>query len=114
MALNDLEQRKIDLVAYYEEDLNLSPDNRMTEYFGDYGLNVKKQSYQGFNQDVFNRRFYSALTISGLTEEQLISDDKYIYGSEIKKLFESPIIKNKQNIEKGYSIEDQEELDICD
>lgn len=84
--------RKIDLVATYEDFFNIPENERMTMYFGDYGIHVRKGDYQGFNCDIFNQRFNDALKCIGLNEQEYLNNQDFIYRGNIIKLFKTKAV----------------------
>lgn len=63
-------QEEIDLVESYESIYKTPEAERVTEWFGDYGMNVIRPS---ITEGVFSERLNSILTEIGITQEQLNS-----------------------------------------
>lgn len=99
--------RKEDLVATYEEVLNIPSEQCMTSYFGDYGMHFKKDTFEGFKEDLFEARFQEALSILGVSEQEFLNNRDFIYRGNIKMALENSYAqKNKPSL--------QNTIDVCE
>lgn len=76
-----------DLVATYEEVFQVPFKERVTEWFGDYGMDVFKSSRSGVNPAQIQGMYYKALNAIGISSEEFLANkDKFVSRESIAEL----------------------------
>lgn len=71
----------VDLIATYEDLKNVSPQERLTAYFGDYGMNYMVND---FDLDTVRNARDEALRFMGMTQEEFTCNDAFWYRQNIR------------------------------
>lgn len=82
----------VDLIATYEDLKNVSPQERLTAYFGDYGMNYMVND---FDLDTVRNARDEALRFMGMTQEEFTCNDAYWYRQNIRLRMRESMMADK-------------------
>lgn len=88
-------RKLVDAVVTYEELFHLSEEDRITEYFGDYGLHYFKPHIES---GLIDNRINAALDAIGCTREEAIANPTMLYRAEMKASMISRMAKKNEQI----------------